>query len=206
MLQTTRRDEPYVRCRVGKENLLDEIHDDPIVVLHVIPVEVLAEPREEKIPVDGCKERGDIEFEAPRLLIPVVSGRCHEVTHPLYGEVRTLPHPRGIYVVDEPLFKKRIDGIDDKMVYDSVSEGCGEDLPDGGVINNEAVVRLRLIAVAVDFIKKPEEITFKINFEGEGTGRRTLMFTAVIVGFEDLTYSNRLIDEKIKLPVHYIPP
>lgn len=88
--------------------------------------------------------------------------------HPFYAVERTLSLAGTVTVIDELLFQKRNEPVGYEVVYNTVAEVGGENLPFHGFVDNESDGTRRAVCAGIDFPLQFHTPAFVIALEGKG--------------------------------------
>ena len=102
--------------------------------------------------VDRHKERLEVKFAYPQLVLVSSVGKFHLLVKSLHAVQHTLFLPAVVVVCDEYAFEQRFKPLHYDMVYYTVAKRCCKDLPQLGLGNAEANACTYLVGPTIDFI------------------------------------------------------
>lgn len=97
------------------------------------------------------EERTDVYFQDIAIPRVVLGAEPDMFFHPFYAVERTLSLAGTVTVIDELLFQKRNEPVGYEVVYNTVAEVGGENLPFHGFVDNESDGTRRAVCAGIDF-------------------------------------------------------
>ena len=114
------------------------------------------------------EERTDVYFQDIAIPRVVLGAEPDMFFHPFYAVERTLSLAGTVTVIDELLFQKRNEPVGYEVVYNTVAEVGGENLPFHGFVDNESDGTRRAVCAGIDFPPQFHTPAFVIALEGKG--------------------------------------
>ena len=155
------------------------------------------------------EERTDVYFQDIAIPRVVLGAEPDMFFHPFYAVERTLSLAGTVTVIDELLFQKRNEPVGYEVVYNTVAEVGGENLPFHGFVDNESDGTRRAVCAGIDFPLQFHTPAFVIALEGKGIAGIAFLFTALEIRLEDILQRNAsefLICKKTLLQLHIAIP
>jgi len=134
------------------------------------------------LPVDMHKKALNIQLEYITIPTVVMGTGAYKTTQPLNSEVSPFAFTAGIAVINELLFKYRVQFIDDQVMHHPIPKIGGEDFPGYRSVNDKSHRAPRLIAPVIDLTPKIIEFRFAIYLKGKRVDGVPFILTARIVG------------------------
>lgn len=125
-----------------------------------------------------------IELQNVAVLSVILRTLSDEAIYSAYTKMRSFPFPASIAVIDELLFKIRIELTNDEMVHHPISEVSSEYFSLYRLIYNESDGSIRAIASRVQIVPQINKILLIIHLKSYRISSGSFVFTAIKIGLK----------------------